>query len=601
MSELHRKVLIPFILLLFFPANNIISSAQKARWRPKQVLGNPSLAFDSAKVRLGFIRDKAQIPLIGEQEVGFKAGSYDPRYPLVIDLVQTWNTFLGSSIGFCSGRDIAVDTSGNVYVTGESSATWGSPVRPFAGWRDAFVAKLNSSGSLLWNTFLGGPTYADYGIGIAVDTSGNVYVAGYSNATWGSPVRPFAGSDDAFAAKLNDSGALQWNTFLGGSGADRGTDIALDTSGNVYVAGESNATWGSPARPFAGSNDVFAAKLNNSGALQWNTFLGGLTYADYGVGIALDTSGNIYVAGYSYGTWGSPVRPFAGIDDVFAAKLNNSGVLQWNTFLGSSDYDSAGGLVVDTSGNVYMAGNSYATWGLPVRPYAGGADAFAAKLNNSGVLQWNIFLGGSGDDFGRDIAVDTSGNVSVTGESSATWGLPVRAFAGVRDVFAAKLNNSGALQLNTFLGWSGDDFGGGLTVDTSGNVYVTGTSYGTWGTPVHPFAGSCNAFIAMIDLGIFPPSQFSLQRLVNNLIFYKEYINRLTWTANPMNTRNIVRYKIYRRVSADSASAFLLLVELPANVFSYDDRGLKKGIAYTYRITAVDEDGQESGWAEIGN
>jgi hypothetical protein len=596
MSELHRKILIPFILLLFFPADNIISSAQKARWRPEQVLGNPGLAFDSGKVRV-----EVTYRLRGEQEVGFKAGSYDPRYPLVIDFIQTWNTFLGPLTGFCSGRDIAVDTSGNVYVTGESSATWGSPVRPFAGWRDAFVAKLNKNGDLLWNTFLGGPTYADYGIGIAVDTSGSIYVAGYSNATWGSPIRPFAGSDDAFVAKLNDNGDLQWNTFLGGSGADRGTDIALDTSGNVYVAGESNGTWGSPVRPFAGSNDAFAAKLNNSGALQWNTFLGGLTYADYGVGIALDTSGNIYVAGYSYGTWGSPVRAFAGIDDVFAAKLNNSGVLQWNTFLGSTDYDSAGGLVVDTSGNVYVVGNSYATWGLPVRPYAGGADAFAAKLNNSGVQQWNAFLGGSGDDFGRDIAVDTSGNVSVTGESSATWGSPVRAFAGVRDVFAAKLNNSGALQLNTFLGWSGDDFAGALTVDTSGNVYVTGTSYGTWGSPVHPFAGSCDAFIAKIDLGIFPPLQFSLLRLVNNLIFYKEYINRLTWTANPMNTRNIVSYKIYRRVTADSASAFDLLVELPANVISYDDRGLKKGIAYTYRITAVDEDGQENGWAEIGN
>jgi hypothetical protein len=563
MSELHRKILFPFILLLFFPVNNIL--------------------------------------IRGEQKVGFMAGSYAPRFPLVIDPVQTWNTFLGSSTGFCAGRDVALDTSGNVYVTGESSATWGSPVRPFAGWRDAFVAKLNKNGALEWNTFLGGPTYADYGIGIAVDTSGNVYVVGYSNASWGSPIRPFVGSDDAFVAKLNDCGALQWNTFLGGSGADRGTDIALDTSGNIYVAGYSNVSWGSPVRPFAGSDDAFAAELNNSGALQWNTFLGGSTKADLCFGIAVDTSRNIYLAGDSYATWGSPVRPFAGTDDVFAAKLNNSGVLQWNTFLGSLDYDFGGSIAVDTSGNVYVAGISDLAWGLPVRPYAGGFDAFAAKLNNSGALQWNTFLGGSGDDFGRYITVDTSGNVSVTGESSATWGSPVRPFAGTDDVFAAKLNNSGALHLSTFLGGPGDEISGGIAADSSGNVYVTGTSYGTWGSPVHPFVGSCDAFIAKIDLGIFPPSQFSLHRAVNYFIFYKEYINRLTWTANPMNTRNIVRYKIYARVTADSASAFDLLVELPANVFSYDDRGLKKGITYTYRITAVDEDGQESGWAEIGN
>ena len=363
MSELHRKVLIPFILLLFFPANNIISSAQKARWRPEQVMGNPSLVFDSAKVRV-----EVTYRLRGEQEGGFKAGSYDARFPLAIDLVQTWNTFLGSSTGFCSGRNIVVDTSGNVYVTGESSATWGSPVRPFAGWRDAFVAKLNKNGALLWNTFLGGPTYADYGIGIVVDTNGNVYVAGYSNASWGSPIRPFVGSDDAFVAKLNDSGALQWNTFLGGSGADRGTDIALDTGGNIYVAGYSNASWGSPVRPFAGYDDAFAAELNNSGALQWNTFLGGSTKDDLCFDIAVDMSGNVYVAGDSYATWGSPVRPFAGIDDVFAAKLNNSGALQWNTFLGSLDYDFGGDLALDTSGNVYVVGVSYLAWGSPVRP-----------------------------------------------------------------------------------------------------------------------------------------------------------------------------------------------------------------------------------------
>ena len=150
----------------------------------------------------------------------------------------------------------------------------------------------------------------DYGYGIAVDTSGNVYVAGYSDATWGSPVRPYAGTYDAFVAKLNGSGALQWNTFLGGSSDDYGNGIAVDTSGNVYVTGYSTATWGSPVRPFSGGDDAFVAKLNGSGALQWNTFLGG-SNVDYGYGIAVDTSGNVYVTGNSEATWGSPVRPFA--------------------------------------------------------------------------------------------------------------------------------------------------------------------------------------------------------------------------------------------------------------------------------------------------
>jgi hypothetical protein len=291
--------------------------------------------------------------------------------------------------------------------------------------------------TLAWNTFLGG-SGGDKGTAIAVDGSGNVYLAGISDTTWGSPVRAYTGGSDAFAAKLNSSGVLQWNIFLGGSGGDYGSDIAVDGSGNAYVAGYSSATWGSPVRAFGGgAYDAFAAQLNStSGALTWNTFLGG-SVMDVGAGIAVDGSGNAYVAGYSNATWGSPVRAFGGggVYDAFAAQLNStSGALTWNTFLGESGEDLVYGIAVDGSGNVYVAGHSNATWGSPVRAFGGGGgsyDAFAAQLNStSGVLQWNTFLGGSGSDFGSDIAVDGSGNAYVAGQSSATWGSPVRAFGG---------------------------------------------------------------------------------------------------------------------------------------------------------------------------
>jgi uncharacterized repeat protein (TIGR01451 family) len=206
-------------------------------------------------------------------------------------------------------------------------------------------------------------------------------VTGTSLATWGSPVNAHAaGGSDAFAAQLDSSGVRQWHTFMGSSDSDSGSGIAVDGSGNVYVTGYSCATWGSPVNPYAGGADTFAAQLDSSGVRQWHTFMGSSGY-DRGYGIAVDGSGNVYVAGSSNATWGSPVNAHAGGYDAFAAQLDSSGVRQWHTFMGSSDHDSGSGIAVDGSGNVYVVGSSFATWGSPVNPYAaGGSDAFAAKL-----------------------------------------------------------------------------------------------------------------------------------------------------------------------------------------------------------------------------
>ena len=441
----------------------------------------------------------ASFVLYGEQEVGFALKDYLPGIPVVIDPVLTWNTFLGGA-STDYGFSIAVDGSGNVYVAGYSFATWGSPVRAYTGGTDAFAARLNgATGTLVWNTFLGG-SGLDYGLGIAVDGSGNVYVAGYSNATWGNPVRAYTGIDDVFAARLNGAtGALVWNTFLGSAAIDYGGwGIAVDSSGNVYVAGLSKATWGSPVRVYTGTDDAFAARLNGAtGALVWNTFLGGAG-SDNGRGITVDGSGNVYVAGFSTATWGSPVRAYMGGTDAFATGLNGAtGALVWNTFLGGAGTDDGYAITVDGSGNVYVAGQSWATWGSPVRAYTGIGDAFAAGLNGAtGALVWNTFLGSASVDYGQGIAVDGSGNVYVAGRSDATWGSPVRAYTGIDDAFAAGLNGAtGALVWNTFLGGAGLDDGWGIAADISGNVYVAGLSAATWGNPVRAYTGNGDAFV----------------------------------------------------------------------------------------------------------
>jgi LPXTG-site transpeptidase (sortase) family protein len=348
-----------------------------------------------------------------------------------------------------------------------------------------------------WNTFLGS-TGIDYGSDMVMDSAGNIYIAGQASGSWGSPVRPYAGGTDGYVAKLNSQGVLQWHTYLGSSDiADTATDIAIDALGNIYIVGSSRSSWGTPIRAHTNELwyiDIFVAKLDNNGVLQWNTFLGS-NGTDSGYGIALDSSANVYVCGDGGNSWGTPITPPHGSSDIQLVKLNTDGAVQWNTYIGGTSGDGSSELILDSAGNIYIAGQSSGNWGTPIRAYSGNTDVSIVKLDSGATVQWHTFLGSAQADSIAGIVLDASGNIYVSGESAAAWGTPVIPYAGNYDGFVAQISNSGSLQWHSFLGGSGDDNGRHLTL-SDGAIYVTGRSTSSWGSPQHTHSGARDAFVA---------------------------------------------------------------------------------------------------------
>jgi len=435
----------------------------------------------------------------------------------------SWLTFLGSVYGD-SGNAIVVDDEGNAYVTGGGYEWPETPVRGFSGAEDAYIVKLAANGALLWLTYLGGTGW-DRGDGIAIDDDGSIFVTGYSSSSWAeTPLRSHSGDAEAFVAKVDSAGALQWHTFLGGIGWDHGTSVALDGYGNVYVTGysdsdapsspapehsreSSDVTWGVDAvRAHTGGRDAFVARLDATGSLIWHTFLGG-SDDDMGEDIAVDDYGNAFVAGSGDSEWTeSPIRAHSGNVDAFVAKVDASnGTLAWHTFLGGDGEDRGEGIAHDGEGSVFAAGLSATDWGVnPVRAYSGNYDVFAVKLDAStGALTWHTFVGGSSSESGYDIGLDSFGNVYVAGFGWATWGEPEQPFAGYTDGILAKLDTTGELSWHTFVGSTQDDSCQAIAIGTDGALYAVGNSNGTWDGPTRGFTGGTEAFAIHLS---FPQS-----------------------------------------------------------------------------------------------
>jgi hypothetical protein len=477
----------------------------------------------------------------------FQVSAYDKTHPLIIDPL-IYSTFIGG------GRDdygsaIAIDGSGNAYVTGYTFSS-DYDIKPgafqttFGGKVNVFVTKLNSTGTaLMYSTFIGGSD-DDYAYAMVIDGSGNAYITGNTastdfNITPGAFQTTYGGGDygggdyDVFVTKLNSTGSdLLHSTYIGGGYSDDAYAIAIDASGNAYITGvtESDNFYISPGAfqtNYAGNYDVFVTKLNSTGSkIMYSTFIGGSEW-DEGRAIAIDGSGNAYITGFTKSTdyditQGTLQSSNGGGYDVFVTKLNSTGsALLYSTYIGGSNNDEGSSIVIDGSGNAYITGNTDSpdfdiTPGAFQTTFGGELDVFVTKLNSSGTgLIYSTYIGGSRADRGNSIVIDGSGNAYITGHTdSPDFDITPRAFqtafGGVEDVFVTKLNSTGSvLMYSTYIGESDSDEGRAIAIDGSGNAYITGnttsTNYNiTQGAFQATHGGGTyygDVFVTKIDLG----------------------------------------------------------------------------------------------------
>ncbi len=404
------------------------------------------------------------------QAILFPAICHAANSPLI------WNTFLGGN-GDDIANSINVDSNGNIFVLGTSQESWGTPVNPFGGSKDAFLAEFDAGGVLHWQTFLGG-SGNDSGRGISFDGSGNIYIAGNSTSSWGSPLQSFSGSANAFVAKIAADGTLLWNTFLNESAEA----IQVDASGNINVV-------------VISSNEEYLVKFDASGnILQTDSIVGSGKLG--GWHIALD--GTLYWTG----SW-IPSLESDIIGDL--AVYNPDGSFKWGDAFACDFYTSGNDVTDDSGGNAYVTGEGDCVdWEIllkPIRPLAGDNDAFVAKFYkkySEAYVKWYTYLGGSARDWGKAIAIDGSNNTYVAGSSESSWGAPLRSFSLMTDAFVARIDENGGLRWHAFLGGNGNDSGGKIALDNLGNIYVLGSSNSSWGDPLCPYNEGYDVFLAKV-------------------------------------------------------------------------------------------------------
>ena len=478
--------------------------------------------------------------------LGFQIGPHDTSRALVIDPVIVYSSYLGGSL-VDNVNAIAVDGSGAIYVTGQTFSNNFPRVSAFdssfAGESEAFVTKFNASGSsLVYSTYLGG-NKDDNGFGIAVDASGNAYVAGSTDSidfplVSASQTSFGGGAEDAFVAKLSATGLPVYSTYLGGSGADNARGIDIDESGNAYVAGQtSSPNFPTSAGVFQtvlrGAADAFVTKLDSTSGRVYSTYLGG-SGVEIGNGIAVH-AGRASLAGTTNSTDLNPNPTLGflptyrgGASDGFVANLNPVANSMGMSYLGGSGTDVANDIAVTAIGAPYITGVTESTNFPTVSAFhstlRGPSDAFLTSLTDTlGGASFSTYYGGDGREEGLGVSLSSSGDrIYFAGNTNST-DFPLLApvdgvLSGGLDAFVVAVSATPppitrSVSYATYLGGSQEDAAFAVAASRSGpsGVYIAGDTVSTDFPVVAPFrssnAGTIDVFVTkLVDVSMLVPA-----------------------------------------------------------------------------------------------
>jgi len=445
-----------------------------------------------------------------------------------------WQWARGGASDDNHANGVATDGSGNIYVAGSfsgSSITFGSTVISNAGGYDMYLVKYNGGGNVVWAQAFGGSDGDDEALGVAVDGSGNVFVTGYFQSTsiaFGATTLTNAasGAFDMFVVKLNSAGSVRWAKRAGGAGDDQGVAVAADKHGSVFVGAiftSTSVVVGSTTLNNASSsatNDILIAKYDSTGNVSWAKRAGG-TEEDYINSVAADGSGNLIVAGsftstsIAFGSF-TCFNSTASFTDAFVAKYNTSGTALWaNSGAGQSD-DVAEAVIADTSGNYFVTGafksDTLTFNGTQlINAGAGLDDIFLLKYDNGGNLLWAQSAGTLDDEVAYSVATDVAGNCYLGGSfqgANLTFGSTTltNSFPGKLDLFVAKYSKTGGVLWARSTGGQYSDAANSITTDISGNTYVAGYFESTsivFGPSTLTNSGvSSNSFLARLAVSV---------------------------------------------------------------------------------------------------